>query len=257
MSSPRWTADKNIKFINEYQRKECLWDPKHPQYKNRYAREAAYKKIMEVMQMEHVKDVIGRIRILRNTFNNETLKAKKCSATGMPIYVSKIPWLSHMDFLKNIDGHTREYTNTENVTSNFIKEASDSEPETEEITVPTNKGKTTDPLLLNAVEVDILEKFTPQRLSYAGNDEFDLFGQTIAQQLRQMPLECALETEEMILATIRRQRVGAARLIQPSQASSLESTSSCFTSVVKEEEYSNGYNNDQHALMSSRYREIN
>ncbi|TLM24450.1 hypothetical protein FEC38_19100 [Acinetobacter baumannii] len=26
---------KKIQFINEYQRQECLWDPKHLQYKNK------------------------------------------------------------------------------------------------------------------------------------------------------------------------------------------------------------------------------
>lgn len=111
MANVRWTADKNIKFINEYQRQDCLWDPKHPQYKNRNAREAAYKSIMEVMNMETIKDVIGKIRTLRNTYNNEILKVKKCYTTGMAtdeLYVSKIPWLTHMDFLKNIDGYTRE-----------------------------------------------------------------------------------------------------------------------------------------------------
>lgn len=45
------TPDKNIKFFNEYQRNECLWDPKHPLYKNREAREAAYKVIMETTEM--------------------------------------------------------------------------------------------------------------------------------------------------------------------------------------------------------------
>lgn len=38
-------------------------------------------------------------------------------------------------------------------------------------------------------------------------DEFHLFGQTVAEQLRQLPLETALETEEMILAIIRKRRV--------------------------------------------------
>lgn len=63
-----------------------------------------------------VKEVVSKIRILRNTYNNELLKGKKCTKTGMgtnEVYVSKIPWLIHMDFLKNIDSYTRE--NTENM----------------------------------------------------------------------------------------------------------------------------------------------
>ncbi|KAM3961432.1 uncharacterized protein ACR2FA_004546 [Aphomia sociella] len=219
MANQRWTADKNIQFINEYQRNECLWDPKHPQYKNRDAREAAYKVIMEVMQMETVKDVVGKIRTLRNTYNNETLKAKKCNATGMAtdeLYISKIPWLPHMGFLKNIDSYTRE--NTENMAPNITQEALVSEASNEEFTVPRtpirNKRKIKDPLLK---AIDALEKVSSQHFLNAGNDEFDLFGQTIAQQLRQLPLGTALETEEMILSIIRRQRI---RILSSSSTSS-------------------------------------
>lgn len=118
MANQRWSTDKNIQLINEYQRQECLWDPKHLQYKNRDARDAAYKIIMEAMEMQNVKEVVGKIRSLRNTYNNESLKTKKSNTTGMAtndLYISKIPWLSHLDFLKNIDSYTRE--NTENVVS--------------------------------------------------------------------------------------------------------------------------------------------
>nr|XP_037874533.1 uncharacterized protein LOC119628408 isoform X1 [Bombyx mori] len=173
MANQRWSTEKNIQFINEYHRQECLWDPKHLQYKNRDARDAAYKIIMEAMEMQCVKEVVGKIRSLRNTYNNELLKAKKSNTTGMAtddLYISKIPWLCRLDFLKNIDSYTRE--NTENMA------------------------------------VDALEKVSTQHFS---NDEFDLFGQTIAEQLRQLPLEIALKTEEMILSTVRKQRIKLAK----------------------------------------------
>ncbi|CAH0599346.1 unnamed protein product [Chrysodeixis includens] len=76
---------------------------------------------METMEMGDVKAVIAKIRTLRNTYNNETLKAKKKNTTGMAtneLYISKIPWLAHLDFLRNIDSYARE--NTENVVSLFI-----------------------------------------------------------------------------------------------------------------------------------------
>ncbi|XP_028038280.1 uncharacterized protein LOC114249014 [Bombyx mandarina] len=128
---------------------------------------------MEAMEMQCVKEVVGKIRSLRNTYNNELLKAKKSNTTGMAtndLYISKIPWLCSLDFLKNIDSYTRE--NTENMA------------------------------------VDALENVSTQHFS---NDEFDLFGQTIAQQLRQLPLEIALKTEEMILSTVRKQRIKLAK----------------------------------------------
>lgn len=44
---------------------------------------------------------------------------------------------------------------------------------------------------------------------FVDGDEFDTFGKNIAQQLRFMPLELALETQEMLLAILRRQRLKA------------------------------------------------
>lgn len=38
-------------------------------------------------------------------------------------------------------------------------------------------------------------------------DEFDTFGKNMAQQLRCMPLELALETQEMLIAVLRKQRL--------------------------------------------------
>ncbi|XP_045529961.1 uncharacterized protein LOC123717799 [Pieris brassicae] len=210
MTNQRWSADKNIQFINEYQREECLWDPNHPQYKLRDARDAAYKTIMKTMEMQNIKEVVGKIRSLRNTYNNELLKAKKSHTTGMgtnKLYISKISWLSHLDFLKKIDSNTRE--KTENAPN--TQATSTSESESQDFIVPLiptrNKRKIKDP---PPKAVHVLEKAT-QHFSNATNDEFDLFGQTIAEQLRQLPLEMALETEEMLLSTVRRQRIKLAK----------------------------------------------
>lgn len=104
------------------------------------------------------------------------------------------------------------------------QEASVSESNDEEFTVPRtpsrNKRKLKDPLLR---AVDALEKVSSQQFSNKlGDDEFDLFGRTIAQQLRQLPLEVALETEEVILATIRRQRI---KLLKPTLLSQRDTAS--------------------------------
>ncbi|KAL4714254.1 hypothetical protein ACJJTC_009606 [Scirpophaga incertulas] len=90
---------------------------------------------------------------------------------------------------------------------NITQQSTFPESNSEEFTAPrtptrkSNKKK--DPLLK---AVDALEKVTSHHFSNIDNDEFDLFGQTIAQQLRQLPLVIALETEETILSVIRRQR---------------------------------------------------
>ncbi|CAK1592473.1 unnamed protein product [Parnassius mnemosyne] len=149
------------------------------------------------------------------------------------VYVSKIPWLPHMHFLKIIDSYTRE--NTENLTPNIApntQDASVSESNDEEFTVPRinsrNKRKLKDPLLR---AVDALEKVSTQQFSNKiDDDEFDLFGRTIAQELWQLPLEAALETEEVILATIRQQRVKLLKQTSLSQRGTLSSMLECMES---------------------------
>lgn len=94
----RWEPSRNIKFINEYKQHRCLWDPNHALYKNRDAREAAYTQIKEALDMVSILEVIGRIRVLRNTLTNELHKAKTPNRKGQ-MYKSRIKWLSHMDFI--------------------------------------------------------------------------------------------------------------------------------------------------------------
>nr|CAI5848318.1 unnamed protein product [Callosobruchus analis] len=67
-----------------------------------------------------VKDVIFKIRSLRNIYNSEKLKLKKsCDHYIYTIlYKSKIPWLGSLDVLKNIDSCTR--TNTSSLVTIYI-----------------------------------------------------------------------------------------------------------------------------------------
>ncbi|KAL0821609.1 hypothetical protein ABMA28_005059 [Loxostege sticticalis] len=211
MGNHRWGADQNIQFINEYQRHECLWDPKHPQYKNKLAREAAYKTMMQATEMESMVDVVSKIRILRNTYNNEILKAKKSMEMADKLYVSKIPWLNHLDFIKNIESDRTENSATDNTLQTSTAESKIKKctirPKPASAPTPKNKRKLGDPLIRDD---GVLEKVSTPKANARSNDEFDLFGQTIAEQLRQLPLGIALETEEMLLATVRKQRMRVA-----------------------------------------------
>lgn len=92
----------------------------------------------------------------------------------------------------------------------------------------TNKEKDKQISAVNVSKRGINSPHIPQ----TNKDEFHLFGQTVAEQLRQLPLETALETEEMVLAVIRKQRVKLAN-----RSSSKETESEPVDSaVVKVEE---------------------
>lgn len=60
--------------------------------------------------------------------------------------------------------------------------------------------------------VKVQEKVSTQQLNNTENDEFDSFGNVVAKQLRTLPLEVALESEEIILAVLRKQRMKVLKL---------------------------------------------
>lgn len=47
----KWSEDTTVKFVNEYLKKECLWNGKSPQYKSKFARQKAYMEIKEEMNL--------------------------------------------------------------------------------------------------------------------------------------------------------------------------------------------------------------
>jgi hypothetical protein len=47
----KWNSEKSIDFIQEYKTQECLWNLKSPQYKNKQMGEAAYKQIVDAMDI--------------------------------------------------------------------------------------------------------------------------------------------------------------------------------------------------------------
>ncbi|XP_041974617.1 uncharacterized protein LOC121729943 isoform X2 [Aricia agestis] len=231
--SQRWTAEKSIEFLQIYKKFECLWNPKHEKYKNLLARNHAYKDIMEVMGMDSVKVVKAKIRSLRTTHYNETLKAKKNFN-----YVSRISWVPYLDFINDVRVIDRKQraTKTQEDTQDSYHSDSGSSEESSLIDPPGEKRiKLEDPLVEEVEdshlqeESDLIDQSVEKRTQIEDllvqeseeshlqemvsvppskdNDEFGLFGQTVAEQLRQLPLEVALETEEMILSTIRSQRI--------------------------------------------------
>ncbi|CAG9796939.1 unnamed protein product [Diatraea saccharalis] len=53
----------------------------------------------------------------------------------------------------------------------------------------------------------LLETRQPTLQTVSDSDEFDTFGRNIAQQLRTLPIPVALETQEILLSVLRKQRL--------------------------------------------------
>lgn len=57
-----WTNDHIINLINEYKKKTCLWDPKHPLFRVQAAKYEAWCELAEIFECE--------IADLRKKFNS-------------------------------------------------------------------------------------------------------------------------------------------------------------------------------------------
>ncbi|GBP34895.1 hypothetical protein EVAR_26484_1 [Eumeta japonica] len=238
----RWDAEMNMKFLEEYRKHVCLWDPRELSYKHREAREVAYKSIADAMGMGMtVTSVIAKIRTLRNTYNNEILKAKKAAAKGK-MYMSKIPWLPSMEFLKDIEPLTRKnnldyFQNVVCIkaecspaSSPFREEHEDVPRSTPSPPPPPKEEKTHQSAKSPSPEADVVDEqeteFTSVQMAEQTENEFDLFGRIVSLQLQSLPLDVALETQELLMSVLRKQRVKVLRSQRKRRAADTSSSSS-------------------------------
>lgn len=99
--APKWSDDTNIKFVELYKEKRCLWDQHHDLYKNKNARETALSEIVGEMNIEGfgVAEAKAKIKSLRGTFNIEFAKQQKSAKSGCgsaDVYVPTLKWFNIM-----------------------------------------------------------------------------------------------------------------------------------------------------------------
>ncbi|KAL1506694.1 hypothetical protein ABEB36_006010 [Hypothenemus hampei] len=106
----KWSTATIIEFLGLYKKYPCLWDYKHPSYKDKNQRNDALRRIVEVMS-ETVRgfDVNGaraKIRSIRNAYTLEQHKIINSYQSGASldaIYTPTVGWFSVADeFLRDI-----------------------------------------------------------------------------------------------------------------------------------------------------------
>ncbi|KAL4719612.1 hypothetical protein ACJJTC_018192 [Scirpophaga incertulas] len=133
MANQRWTADRNIQFIIEYQRNECLWDPKDPRYKNRDAREA----ILESTNLNHddspdsVEEQVEILRSEQSSLTSSPLTVCNAVCVCNAAQEKIVPILHNSQDVKRSKGKNPE---------NWIKNVRKNKRNIGE-TYTTNKGK--------------------------------------------------------------------------------------------------------------------
>lgn len=110
----KWDSETTIKFIQEYKLHECLWNCKSPTYKNKQMRDAAYGKIVQIMDLPGfgVPEVKLKIRNIRSTYCQEKKKIANSKRSGSGSDTVYIKWLGELDsMLKDLDQRRKAFDN--------------------------------------------------------------------------------------------------------------------------------------------------
>lgn len=237
-----WTDDNVIRLINEYRERQCLWDPATPHYKMMNKKNDAWTDIANTLGCD-VEEVKKKMNSLLASFRRERAKErKKRFASGSDEVVRTSTWFAfrHLSFL--LDKFTSRDTNksTENLqedpyfqedygileTALKKEDLSSVEDGGGSVNIEytdSNAGNvSTTPFTDGSVRLRAADRKRTantialhktlcklQRLSDFRNedDEFDLFGKSIAVQLRNMPLERALICQETLQAVMKQERL--------------------------------------------------
>ncbi|GBP57033.1 hypothetical protein EVAR_45788_1 [Eumeta japonica] len=199
----KWRNRDVLTFLRHYKQMECLWNNRLPEYKDKTKRERAYEAIQQNMDMElSVPDIKNKIKGIRTTYSTEINKILKSSRSGSEeIYKPRVFWfsLAH-SFLKDV---------TETRTSRSMREDHSNASDT---SIPYQMpDEEVDPFSLDQfplesspvssrkssrsyqVHQDIPKMEEIAGLQYKEEDEFDLFGRSMAIQLKKLPEHAALE----------------------------------------------------------------
>nr|XP_049703706.1 uncharacterized protein LOC126056107 isoform X2 [Helicoverpa armigera] len=221
----KWTEQHTLKFVQAYIKFECLYNVKCAEFKNKQLRDAALLKLSEAMGNPDFgpKEAYNKIRSLKSTFSQEHKKVKDSIKSGAgldDIYVPNIKWYKVMDdALKAVNvGECRETSSNMNLESQNKINEDNIEPrgtEGEKAVENSSRVGTSsndsgqsfkrknprkrptlreyDNLLTKAQNVA-----NSVNSSVVSENEFDLFGRMVAVQLKNLPMESAIEAQQYI-----------------------------------------------------------
>ncbi|KAF5298690.1 hypothetical protein FQR65_LT19594 [Abscondita terminalis] len=188
---------------------KCLWDVRCKEYKDLTARNKAYATIADILNIsvEIVKKRLGNN--LRSTYNQEKKKVLSSQRTGTgteDVYEPSLPWFSKMRFLDDVITPRKTICSQENSKVSQVSgnETGDNHNETPHSTF-LKKRRVTNDHTANK-EFDAALK-TFKEVCDAESSEFDKFGESIASQLKNMPIKDALELQLELQQIITKRRL--------------------------------------------------
>ncbi|XP_072941223.1 uncharacterized protein [Epargyreus clarus] len=126
----RFTDLQMLQLVETYQDYPCLWNVTSDLYKNRDARESAYKEIWETLNIPglSIKDIPKKIKNLRSSYYQEIKRIEKSIRSGAQdsVYKPKVSWFTTADeFLRTLRNKQETFLNKP---SNDESDVEESEP---------------------------------------------------------------------------------------------------------------------------------
>ncbi|VVD05990.1 unnamed protein product [Leptidea sinapis] len=195
-----------------YKLNPCLWNFKSPEYKIKQKRDAAYNSIVNGMNIMGfgTLEVKNKIRNLRSMYQQENIKiqeSKKSGAGLSNVYTSNIKWLKEMEevFSKDLNKNVFENDSSSatsshpNINQEVLANTSNHQqaPLTVTTTATGNTARAKKRTKENFQAVSDLKKLN-DGINSESETVFDVFGRSVALQLKNLSAENALIAQSRI-----------------------------------------------------------
>jgi len=223
-----------INFLRHYEQHPCLWDKTIPDFRNRLKRNTAEEKLLPISGLSNRKELRAKIRSIRGTYNQEVGKIKNSLSMALDskdIYKPKLNWFSYADsFLRknfelcvkvesdsmlldeeididdgtsqNFNVHDTEHTQEQDVSLQIQPKKRALQKQN---ILKFNSNKL--PKINSSLDDTMKASREVSSSSCSSNNEFAVFGQLVATQLAQLPLEEAIHLQQEIQTKIYESRL--------------------------------------------------
>ena len=102
-----WSKESVLEFIRAYRATECLWNTECKEYHNKYLKDKAYDKLVQVCKKFYPqtnRDTVTRkINNLRSSFRRELKKRELSGAGSNEVYEPKLWYFDDLAFLSDLE----------------------------------------------------------------------------------------------------------------------------------------------------------
>ncbi|KOB67403.1 Uncharacterized protein OBRU01_19870 [Operophtera brumata] len=209
----KWSLETTIKFIQCYKIHDCLWHFSSPDYKCKDKRNAALIAIVNEMNINDigVTEVKNKIKNLRSTYRQELKKienSKKSGAGLNNVYVSNIKWLKEMEEVFMNDLKRKTYENQSdlqcvasspqaNCSQSTVTDANTTNNSSTGASATPSRPKKRPREIVKAIH-DLKTMHDKVNAKEEEETPFDVFGKSVAMQLKKMSIENALKAQQKI-----------------------------------------------------------